>query len=270
MATVAHLQTATDKGRAPADSVSTGSAADFFPADPTLPKLRKAAAGCRGCRLWTIGTQTVFGEGPTTARVLVVGEQPGDSEDREGRPFVGPAGRLLDEALEAAGIDRGEVYVTNAVKHFKWEKREGTKRRIHKKPGDREIRACFPWLDQEIEQLQPQVVICLGATAAQALLGKDFRVTQERGRAIRTDRVPTLFATVHPSAVLRAPADARETAQREFFADIRKVGQYLTGDREVSRTVAAAADRPAPAPATSRPGTRRTRVATERRPRSGG
>jgi uracil-DNA glycosylase family protein len=262
---VVHLHTAAEKGRAPADSVSTGSAADFIPADPTLPKLRKAAAGCRGCRLWTIGTQTVFGEGPAHARVLVVGEQPGDSEDREGRPFVGPAGRLLDEALEAAGIDRNEVYVTNAVKHFNWEKREGTKRRIHKKPGDREIRACFPWLDREIEQLQPQAIICLGATAAQALLGKDFRVTQQRGRPIRTDRVATVFATVHPSAVLRAPPDAREAAQREFFADLRKVGQYLARDRELTRPVTPAADR-APAPPARRPSARRSRAGTERRP----
>src|SRR5918998_2413814 len=238
MPSVVHLQTAEDKGRSPPDEVSTGSATDFVPPDSTLPKLQKAAAACRGCRLWTIGTQTVFGEGPATARVLVVGEQPGDSEDREGRPFVGPAGRLLDDALEAAGIDRNDVYVTNAVKHFNWEKREGTKRRIHKKPGDREIRACFPWLDQEIEQLKPQVIICLGATAAQALLGKDFRVTQQRGRAIPTDRGVTVFATVHPSSVLRAPPDAREAAQREFFADLRKVGQYLARDREVTREVA--------------------------------
>src|SRR5918992_1188086 len=242
MARDAHLQTAAEKGRAPADDVSTGSAADFMPSVPTLPLLRKSAAGCRGCRLWTIGTQTVFGEGPDTARVLVVGEQPGDSEDREGRPFVGPAGRLLDEALEAAGIDRGDVYVTNAVKHFNWEKREGTKRRIHKKPGDREVRACFPWLDHEMELLHPDVIICLGATAAQALLGKDFRVTQQRGRPIRSDRVPVLFATVHPSAVLRAPPDAREAAQRDFFTDLRKVGQFLTRDGEVARTVTPAAD----------------------------
>ena len=242
-AALVHLQTAADKGRAPPDAVSTGSAADFVPPEPQLAALRRAAAGCRGCRLWTVGTQTVFGEGPATARVLVVGEQPGDSEDREGHPFVGPAGRLLDEALDAAGIDRSEVYVTNAVKHFSWEKREGTKRRIHKKPGDREVRACFPWLDREIELIQPQVVVCLGATAAQALLGKDFRVTRQRGRAIRTDRVPTVFATVHPSAVLRAPPDARESAQRDFFADLRKVGQHLARDREVQRPVARAADR---------------------------
>jgi uracil-DNA glycosylase family protein len=271
----AHIPTAAERGRAPADEVSTGSAGDFMPPLPTLPLLRKAAAECRGCRLWTIGTQTVFGEGPETARVLMVGEQPGDAEDREGRPFVGPAGRLLDSALDAAGIDRGEVYVTNAVKHFNWEKREGTKRRIHKKPGDREVRACYPWLDAEIVLLRPEVVVCLGATAAQALLGKDFRVTQQRGRAIPTDRGTTVFATVHPSAVLRAPPEAREAAERDFFADLRTVGQYLaqssegaskesTREQEVARTVTPAADRP---PRRKRVATGRARAPTDRRPR---
>jgi uracil-DNA glycosylase family protein len=277
--TTLHLQTTADKGRARPDSVSTGSATDFLPPERTLPELRKAAGSCRGCRLWTIGTQTVFGEGPPTARVLVVGEQPGDSEDRAGRPFVGPAGRLLDAALDAARIDRSEVYVTNAVKHFNWEKREGTKRRIHKKPGDREIRACFPWLDQEIALLQPDVIVCLGATAAQALLGKDFRVTQQRGRPIQTDRGATVFATVHPSAVLRAPPEARDASEQEFFADLRKVGQYLARvgsraseevsagqsarDREVPRAVTPAADR---GPTPRRPsGAGRARA--ERRPR---
>jgi uracil-DNA glycosylase family protein len=270
----AHIQTAAEKGRAPADDVSTGSAADFMPQVPTLAALRKASAGCRGCRLWTIGTQTVFGEGPETARVLVVGEQPGDSEDREGRPFVGPAGRLLDSALEAAGIDRDDVYVTNAVKHFKWEPREGTKRRIHKKPGDREIRACYPWLDAEMAVLRPEVIVCLGATAAQAMLGKDFRVTQQRGRPIETDRGATIFATVHPSAVLRAPPDARESAEREFFTDLRQIGQYLaqgvsrpakrTAEREVARTVAPAADR---APTRRRAPGAKPRARSDRRPR---
>lgn len=275
MAREAHLQTAAEKGRAPADDVSTGSAGDFMPPTATLAALRNAAAGCRGCRLWTIGTQTVFGEGPATARVLIVGEQPGDSEDREGRPFVGPAGRLLDSALEAAKIDREDVYVTNAVKHFKWEPREGTKRRIHKKPGDREVRACYPWLDAEIAVLHPEVIVALGATAAQAMLGKDFRVTQQRGRAIETDRGATVFATVHPSAVLRAPPDARESAERDFFADLRKVGQYLaqgadrpkaraTAEREVNRPATADADRPA---TRRRSATSRRRPRTDRRPR---
>jgi uracil-DNA glycosylase len=275
MAGEVHLQTAAEKGRAPADDVSTGSAGDFMPPTVTLATLRKAAAGCHGCRLWTIGTQTVFGEGPATARVLIVGEQPGDSEDREGRPFVGPAGRLLDSALEAAKIDREDVYVTNAVKHFKWEPREGTKRRIHKKPGDREVRACYPWLDAEIAVLRPEVIVALGATAAQAMLGKDFRVTQERGRPIETDRGATVFATVHPSAVLRAPPDARESAERDFFADLRKVGQYLTqgadrpkprapAEREVDRTATPDADRPT---TRRRPATAGRRPRTDRRPR---
>jgi uracil-DNA glycosylase len=274
MPSPAHIPTAAEKGRAPADEVSTGSAGDFMPPIPTLPLLRKAATECRGCRLWTIGTQTVFGEGPETARILIVGEQPGDAEDRAGRPFVGPAGQLLDSALDAARIDRADVYVTNAVKHFKWEKREGTKRRIHKKPGDREIRACYPWLDAEMALLRPEVIICLGATAAQALLGKDFRVTQQRGRAIPTDRGATLFATVHPSAVLRAPPDAREAAERDFFADLRKVGQYLarsaertsnesTREREVSHTVTPA-DRP---PRRKRVAADRARAPSDRRPR---
>jgi uracil-DNA glycosylase len=275
MAREAHLQTAAEKGRAPADDVSTGSAGDFMPPAVRLETLRKAAAGCRGCRLWTIGTQTVFGEGPATARVLIVGEQPGDSEDREGRPFVGPAGRLLDSALEAANIDREDVYVTNAVKHFKWEPREGTKRRIHKKPGDREVRACYPWLDAEIAVLHPEVIVALGATAAQAMLGKDFRVTQQRGRPIETDRGATVFATVHPSAVLRAPPDARESAERDFFADLHSVGQYLThgadraatratAEREVSRTATANADRPT---TRRRPATTQRRPKPDRRPR---
>src|ERR671937_2611827 len=166
----------------PPKSVSyTGSAADFIPPRPTLAKLREAAAECRGCDLWAVGTQTVFGEGPRNAAVMFVGEQPGDQEDKTGVPFVGPAGRLLDAALEQAGIDRSEVYVTNAVKHFKWERGEKGKRRIHKKPNDAEIRACRPWLDEELRQVKPKAVICLGATAAQALLGKSFRVTKSRG-----------------------------------------------------------------------------------------
>jgi uracil-DNA glycosylase family protein len=270
-----HIPTAAEKGRAPADEVSTGSAADFMPPVPTLPLLQKTAAECRGCRLWTIGTRTVFGEGPETARVLIVGEQPGDAEDRAGRPFVGPAGQLLDSALDAAGIDRADVYVTNAVKHFNWEKREGTKRRIHKKPGDREIRACYPWLAAEMVLLQPEVIVCLGATAAQALLGKDFRVTQQRGRPIATDRGAMAFATVHPSAVLRAPPDAREAAERDFFADLLKIGQYLARsatraskesprEREVRPTVTPAADRP---PQRKRVAAGRARTPPDGRPR---
>src|SRR3954464_12335132 len=158
--------------------IATGSAADFIPPKPTLPKLREAAAGCRGCDLWVNATQTVFGEGPRTAEVMLVGEQPGDQEDREGHPFVGPSGRLLDEALAAASIDRRRVYVTNAVKHFKFVRIELTKRRLHKKPTAAEVRACRPWRESEIRVIKPRVIVALGATAAQALLGPRFRVTE--------------------------------------------------------------------------------------------
>jgi uracil-DNA glycosylase len=205
----------------------TGSAADFIPPRPTLAKLREAAANCRGCDLWAVGTQTVFGEGPRNAAVMFVGEQPGDQEDRAGAPFVGPAGRLLDAALEQAGIDRREVYVTNAVKHFKWERGEKGKRRIHKKPNDMEIRACHPWLEQEIALVKPRVIIALGATAAQSLLGKQFRVTKERGKPIPTDFADAVIATVHPSAVLRAPPESRKEAERQFMADIKKAAKYI-------------------------------------------
>jgi uracil-DNA glycosylase family protein len=215
--------------RAPAKVVATGSAADFIPPDPTLPKLRAAAMTCRGCHLWTVGTQTVFGEGPTSARVVIVGEQPGDQEDRAGHPFVGPSGKLLDRALEEAGIDRGDVYVTNAVKHFKWERGEKSARRIHKKPNDAEIRACHPWLEEEIRLVKPEVVVCLGATAAQAIMGKSFRVTKERGRAVKAPNGGTVIATVHPSSVLRAPdADARAQAEKDFFADLKRVARQLS------------------------------------------
>src|SRR5919199_3954299 len=205
----------------------TGPAADFIPPRPTLPKLREAAAGCRGCDLWAVGTQTVFGEGPRNAAVMFVGEQPGDQEDRAGAPFVGPAGRLLDAALEQAGVDRREVYVTQAVKHFKWERGEKGKRRIHKKPNDMEIRACHPWLEHEIALVKPRVIICLGATAAQSLLGKQFRVTKDRGKPIPTDFADAVIATVHPSAVLRAPPESREEAERQFMADIKRAAKYI-------------------------------------------
>ena len=200
------------------------------PPNPTLPKLREAAKGCRACDLWKRGTQTVFGEGPRHARVMFVGEQPGDREDLQGRPFVGPAGLLLDKALEEAGIDRKQVYVTNAVKHFKWEPRG--KRRIHKKPNSLEIAACRPWLDAEIEVVRPQVIVCLGATAAQALLGNKFRVSQQRGCMIRSDLAPVVTATVHPSSILRAPDDeSRHREMRLFVADLKKVAQVLTHQR---------------------------------------
>jgi uracil-DNA glycosylase len=204
----------------------TGSAADFIPPHPTLDKLRDAAAGCRGCDLWVNATQTVFGEGPRTADVMLVGEQPGDQEDRQGHPFVGPSGQLLDAALEASGIDRNRVYVTNSVKHFKFVVIERG-RRLHKKPNAAEVRACNPWLQEEIRLIKPRVVVALGATAAQALLGKQFRVTQNRGKPITTEFAEAVIATVHPSAVLRAPPEARDEARREFFADLKKVAKYL-------------------------------------------
>jgi uracil-DNA glycosylase len=206
---------------------STGSAADFIPPRPTLAKLTEAAAGCRGCHLWVDATQTVFGEGPRTADVMLVGEQPGDQEDRQGHPFVGPSGRLLDEGLAVAGIDRRRVYVTNAVKHFKWKARG--KRRIHDKPNAAEVAACRPWLDAELATVRPRVVVLLGATAAQALLGRSFRVTKERGKVLEeTVIAPFVVATVHPSSILRAPdGAARHEAEREFRADLAVVASLL-------------------------------------------
>jgi DNA polymerase len=195
----------------------SGTAAERVPAHPTLPSLREAAAGCRACDLWERGTQTVFGEGAAGSRLLLVGEQPGDSEDREGHPFVGPAGRVLDEALEAAGIDRSTVYVTNAVKHFKFEARG--KRRIHKRPNAEEIGACRPWLEAEIAVVQPEIVVCLGATAAQALLGREFKVTRQRGQFVESLLGPVLTATVHPSSILRAPDEAARREQMQAFVD---------------------------------------------------
>ena len=178
-------------------------AAAFVPERPSLPKLRTAAAGCTACDLHKLGTQTVFGEGARSAEVMFVGEQPGDREDSDGRPFVGPAGRLLDQALEDAGIDRTQVYVTNVVKHFKWRARG--KRRIHQKPSWSEIAACRPWLEAELAVVEPRVLVCLGATAAQALLGRQFRVTRERGRPVESDLAEHVLATVHPSSILRDP-----------------------------------------------------------------
>jgi DNA polymerase len=205
----------------------TESAELLIPAHPTLSALRKAAKDCKACDLWKRGTQTVFGEGQSDAKVIFVGEQPGDKEDVEGKPFVGPAGGLLDKALEEAGIDRTKVYVTNAVKHFKWEPRG--KRRIHKKPNAAEIAACRPWLDAEIDVLMPKVVVCLGATAAQALLGRDFRVTQHRGEFVESPLAPFVMATVHPSSILRAPDDeTRHAEMRRFVADLKKLATVLS------------------------------------------
>jgi DNA polymerase len=201
-------------------------AAPLVPPKPTIPKLQAAAADCKACDLWKRGTQTVFGEGGPHARVMLVGEQPGDQEDIQGRPFVGPAGKILDKALEEAGIDRKEVYVTNAVKHFKWEPRG--KRRIHKKPNSLEIAACKPWIEAEVQVVQPQVIVCLGATAAQALLGRQFKVSTQRGIWVQSPLAPFVMATVHPSSLLRAPDD--ETRRREtarFIADLKRVHEAL-------------------------------------------
>jgi len=205
----------------------TGSAADFLPERRTLPALRSAAQGCRGCHLWKVGTQTVFGAGARRAEIMIVGEQPGDQEDLAGRPFVGPSGRLLDSALERAGLDRAEVYVTNAVKHFKWVPDGSGKRRIHKSPNASEIRACHPWLDEEIAVIEPRIIVALGATAGRALFGPAFRVTVQRGKALRTPLAEAGFATVHPSAVLRSPSELRGDAEKAFVSDLRKVAGYL-------------------------------------------
>ena len=201
-----------------------------------LDQVRQAARGCTHCPLYKLGTQTVFGEGPAPAPVLMVGEQPGDREDLEGRPFVGPAGQLLDRALKDAGLDRRSIYVTNAVKHFKWEPRG--KRRLHKKPIEREIAACRPWLLQELELVQPTLIVCLGATAAQSLLGKSFRITRQRGVVLRHETYGNVMATYHPSALLRAPDhDARERAYLEFVTDLKLLRKYFKRRAPTVRTV---------------------------------
>jgi uracil-DNA glycosylase len=201
---------------------SDKSAAPLIPEKPTLPSLREAARDCKACDLWKSGTQTVFGEGGRRARIIFVGEQPGHEEDLSGKPFVGPAGRLLDQALEEAGIDRSQTYVTNVVKHFKWEPRG--KRRIHAKPNAAEIAACRPWLEAEISLIQPEVIVCLGATSAQALLGKQFRVSRSRGEFVKSSLAPRVMATVHPSSVLRAPDDETRRVERQrFIDDLKKI-----------------------------------------------
>ena len=199
---------------------------ELLPDRPTLDEVRDISKGCKACDLYKRGTQTVFGEGPPRADVMMVGEQPGDAEDIAGQPFVGPAGRLLDRALEEAGIDRSRVYVTNVVKHFKWEPRG--KRRIHAKPNAAEIGACRPWLETEISLVKPRVLVCLGATAAQALLGRGFKVTKQRGEFVPSPLAPLATATVHPSSILRAPDDeSRRREMREFVADLKKVAKEL-------------------------------------------
>ena len=201
-------------------------ARDLIPDRPTIRALRAAAASCRACQLWERATQTVFGEGATHAEVMLVGEQPGDREDVEGHPFVGPAGKVLDRALDEAGIDRADVYITNVVKHFNWEPRG--KRRIHKKPNAEEVAACKPWLSAELETVEPRMLICLGATAAQALLGRSFRVTHDRGRLVDSPLAPMVMATVHPSSILRAADDeSRRVEMKRFVEDLRAAADAL-------------------------------------------
>lgn len=198
----------------------------FIPSEPTLDSLRQAAQGCRGCHLWRPATQAVFGEGDPDATVVLVGEQPGDREDRSGRPFVGPAGRELDRGLEAAGIDRAEVYITNVVKHFKFEERG--RRRIHQTPKRFEIEACKPWLEEELRLLGPEAVVLLGATAAKSVFGSSFRITRERGELLDSEIAPIVSATIHPSAILRQrDEEAREAERGAFADDLRTVAKAL-------------------------------------------
>jgi uracil-DNA glycosylase len=213
--------------RNPANAKPGEPVSDLLPERPTLPAVREIAAGCKACDLYKRGTQTVFGEGPAKAELMLVGEQPGDAEDQAGHPFVGPAGRLLDTALEEAGIDRRQVYVTNVVKHFKWEPRG--KRRIHAKPNAAEIGACRPWLEVEIALVKPRILICLGATAAQALLGRSFKVSQQRGTVVASPLAPIVSATVHPSSILRAPDDeTRREEMRRFVQDLRTIAREMS------------------------------------------
>jgi uracil-DNA glycosylase len=194
-------------------------AAELVPERASLPRMREAAAGCKACELWRSGTQTVFGEGTRNAEVMLVGEQPGDREDRVGKPFVGPAGRVLDQALEAAGIERRKAYVTNVVKHFRW--RPVGKRRLHQTPRANQIEACRPWLEAELHVVQPKGLVCLGATAAKALLGSSFRISKERGRPVESDLAPVVIATAHPSSILRLRDDEeRRAAREELVADL--------------------------------------------------
>jgi uracil-DNA glycosylase len=209
--------------------VAPTSARQFIPERPTLPRLRDAAAGCRGCDLWRSATQTVFGDGRTSARIMLVGEMPGDQEDRQGAPFVGPAGRELDKALEAAEIDRRDTYVTNVVKHFKFEERG--KRRIHQTPRKGEVDACMPWLDTEIKLIRPLGLVALGATAAKALLGGTFRVTQHRGELLESDLAPIVAATIHPSAIVRDRDDESRRRERLAFAEDLRVVARAVADR---------------------------------------
>jgi DNA polymerase len=202
----------------------------FIPEKPSLPRMRSAVQGCRGCPLYLGATQAVFGEGPADARIVLVGEQPGDREDQEGHPFVGPAGKLLDRALDEAGLVRGQIYVTNAVKHFHFEMRG--KFRLHKRPPGLAVKACRPWLDAELAVLEPEVVVLLGATAAQAVFGKSFKVTKERGKVLKHAIAPAVIASLHPSAILRAPdGAAREAAFQLLVTDLKLAGKRAKSAR---------------------------------------
>lgn len=215
-------------GRMRPREAESRTAAPLIPSHPSISKLQEAARGCQACPLWKLGTQTVFGEGSRQARVVFVGEQPGNDEDLAGKPFVGPAGKLLDKALFEAGISRDDVYVTNMVKHFKWEPKG--KRRIHKKPNAREIAACRPWLEAELGVLKPDVLVCLGATAAQGLFGREFKVSRQRGRFIASPFAAHAVATVHPSSILRAPDDdTRRAEYAEFVADLKAIAKVIAG-----------------------------------------
>ena len=220
----------TDEGR-PLDREERDA---VLPTARTVEELRTLAVGCRACELWRRATQTVFGDGPANARLLVVGEQPGNTEDLEGAPFVGSAGRLLDRAFVEAGIDRETAYVTNVVKHFKWRRAASGKKRIHQKPDRAEVEACRPWLDAEVARIRPELIVALGATAAQALLGRDFRVTRQHGEVLESDLGPTL-ATIHPSAVLRAPDDVRDETYAGLVSDLRAAAAWLAGRVASSR-----------------------------------
>lgn len=213
-------------------SPANRSAEDFLPEDLSYESLVSSAAGCRGCDLYRNATQTVFGEGGRAGRVMFIGEQPGDEEDKQGHPFVGPAGKLFDRALDDAGIDRESIYLTNAVKHFKWKPRG--KRRIHEKPRASEIHACKPWLLAEVLLVRPHIVVCLGATAAQALMGSTFRVTKMRGRWLESEYADKLMATLHPSAVLRMPTpESVERAYQDLVQDLTAIAREMSADPEL-------------------------------------
>jgi uracil-DNA glycosylase len=267
------LRAKTKQAKAPCTDkvgVITGSAADFMPPNPTIPKMRAAANGCRGCALYMCSTHAVFSDGPLKARVMIVGEQPGDVEDKLGKTFVGPAGKLLDKVFDEVGLDRSELYLTNAVKHFKWtratsnvERKRGdegaatvgrrtvNKKRIHKTPSAGEVRACFPWLEAEMKLLQPEIIVCLGATAAKAILGNSFSVMKSRGVPQKSPWAPLVIATVHPSSVLRAPSDQRVQSRADFVDDLREVAKAVhsrTPALPHSRTLTSAGNPPRKSP----------------------